>query len=260
VAREQLDHRHRARHRKPADQDRQQRRHHAAEEQQREHGRERQREALGLADVALGDRLRERLGGDRAADLDAREQLAQHRLDARQLRDHLRHRAGQIDQHDRAVAVARDERIEPGVVVGDRADHGRVVVELLERVEHRAHVFGVAHVAIGAVQHRDHVAVRDAEPLGESLRGAVRLAAGHVDAAREQLLRHVGAIAARDARDDQQEHRDRARPRGDAVAEPREYAHCAGNFASSRFAVDFMKSQNSRSVRGVHGCDTTRVK
>ena len=123
------------------------------------------------------------------------------------------------------MSVARDERVEPRVVVGQRAEHRLVLVELLEAVEHGAHVLRVAHVDVRAVQHRDDVAVHDAEPLGEPLRGAIGLAARHVDPAGEQLLGDVRAVEARRERADRHRRDDRARARAHRVRESRERAH-----------------------------------
>ena len=61
---------------------------------------------------SLGDALGEHRGRDRPAELDAREALAQHRLEAREGRHALGLRAREEDQHERAAAVVRDQRVE----------------------------------------------------------------------------------------------------------------------------------------------------
>ena len=75
------------------------------------------------------------------------------------------------------------------------------------------------------MEHRDDVAAHDAEPLGEPLRGAVRLAARHVHPAGQQLLGDVRAVEARRERADRHRRDHRARARATASASRAERAH-----------------------------------
>ena len=85
--------------------------------------------------------------------------------------------AGQRDDHQRLVAVARDQALLRGVEVRDRADHALVLEHRLEQVEDVGANWRSRTSAAGFAVEHEHVGRADPEaPLG-LLDGAIRLAA-----------------------------------------------------------------------------------